>query len=137
MATRNITRVSLPRVLYKLPLLADAVIKQGEIVLRTTASGFVRQGAVVTGCVGIGIAMADVDNTGGAAGAKTVDVEQGVYLLDNIAGGNAVTNVNVGGSVYAADQNTVTAQSANRSPVGPCVGLGWSGEAGVLVRIES
>jgi len=137
MATRNITRVKLTRILYKLPLLANAVIKQGEVVLRVTASGFVRQGGVVTSCTGVGIAMADVDNTGGADGAKTVDVEQGEFLLDNVAGANAVAAINLGANVYSEDQNTVTAQSANRSPVGPALSLGWTGETGVVVRIES
>lgn len=136
MATRNAKRVRLSRILYNLPVLADAVIKIGEVVLRKTADGLCRQGGVVTGYTGIGIAMQDVDNTGGADGAKTIMVEQGEYLLDN-HGTNTVTAANLGASVYSEDQNTVGNAAANKSPVGPAIGLGWAGEPGVLVRIES
>lgn len=139
MATRNILRIVSTRTVSGLPLEANAVINPGEIVLRHTTTGNCRAGAAGLGAsyvaVGVHAGSTTVDNTGGAAGAKTVDVWQGVFLFDNSAT-NTITATKLTATCYCEDGNTVGTSNAN-SAVGPAIGLGYSSIPGVQVKIES
>lgn len=138
MASGDVTRVSHLRYVRGIPVKANAVIRKNDIVLTQDADGFAIPGAVVASCKGIGIAIDDVDNTGGASGDKTIDVEQGVFFLSN-HGTNTVTNINLAkmNSCYAEGVETVGNDSVNKSPVGKVVGLGWQNLSGVQVEIRS
>ena len=138
MANGDVTRVSHLRYLRNLPVAADAVIRRGDLVLATNAGGICKPGQAVGSCKGVGIAQQDVDNTGGADGDKTTDVEQGVFLLSN-SGTNTIAIADVGkkGTAYAEGVATVGNDSTGKSPVGAIVGLGWQNLAGVQVEIRS
>ena len=60
-----------------------------------------------------------VDNTGGAAGAKTVLVRRGVaFKWANAAGANKIAQAQVGAKAYATDDQTVTKTSNAATEVG-------------------
>lgn len=141
MSARNITVIRHSR-FVTVPLLANAVVRKGEIVFRVTASGFAKGLDIAAGSTGIGIAYTDADNTGGANGDKSITVEQGDFLLRN-AGTNTVVAKDVGGTCYGETAETSTVEGAvgndsvGKSPVGTVINIGYSGETGVVVRIES
>lgn len=63
----------------------------------------------------IGVAFESVDNTGGAAGAKSVRVlKRGTYVYN----GSGFSQSSVGQAMYALDDNTLTATSTNNQLVG-------------------
>lgn len=139
MALQNVHRVSHTRFLRNLGVKAATKINQGEIVLTQDADGFARPGAIVAATKVVGIAVSTVDNTAGLDGALTIDVEQGVFLLDN-HGVNAVVLADVAkkGTAFCEDANTVgNTNAGGQIAVGPIVGLGWENLPGVQVRIES
>lgn len=138
MASGDVTRVRHYRYVRSIPVKANAVIRKNDLVLTQDADGFAIPGAVVASCKGIGIAIEDVDNTGGASGAKTIDVEQGVFLLSN-HGTNTVAAVDVAkmNNCFAEGVEAVGNDSVNKSPVGKVVGLGWQNLSGVQVEIKS
>lgn len=55
----------------------------------------------------VGIARAQIDNTGGAAGAQQVPVARGCFQLANSAAGDAITLADVGNDCYVVDDQTV------------------------------
>lgn len=139
MAQQNYHRVSHTRYIRNLLVKGATTIKAGEIVLTQNADGLAIPGAIVANTKTIGIALATVDNSGGADGAKTIDVEQGVFLLDN-HGTNTVTIADVAkkNNAFVEDANTIGNASGGGQPTaGPIVGLGWENLSGVQVRIES
>lgn len=91
---------------------AATVIWQGAMVALKTASGstYAQAAATATGLAIVGVAAGTADNRTGVAGALPVDVETGVYLMNNDAG-DPVTAANVGAIVYATDDNTICATS--------------------------
>ncbi len=134
MAQRNIVARTIKRII-EVPLMANMVVEPGEIVIRTDATGFCRNTAAAS-CTGVGVATEAKDNTGGADGAKTVSVAQGEFLVDNHGTDTCVAK-DVGGLCYFKDANTVGNVAAGASPVGEVLNLGYTGETGVLVNIES
>lgn len=63
----------------------------------------------------IGVAFESVDNTGGAAGAKSVRVlKRGTYVYN----GSGFSQSSVGQAMYALDDNTLTTTSTNNQLVG-------------------
>jgi len=66
------------------PVAADAVIQIGGLVAINAAGNAVAAAAAVTGHV-TGRADDDVDNTGGAAGDKTITTRRGVFVCANSA----------------------------------------------------
>lgn len=56
-----------------------------------------------------GVAAKDVSNAGGAAGAKSGDVQPGAFFFDN---GDGITKANIGQIVYASDDHTVNKSDA-------------------------
>lgn len=142
MSARNITVIRHSRFVQGVPVKGTTTIRKGEIVYRITATGFAIPADVAAGRTGIGIAAEDVDNSAGADGAKTITVEQGDFLLKNAAA-NSVAAIHIGGSCYCETAETSTVEGAvgsdstGKSPVGTVLGLGYSGETGVQVRIES
>jgi hypothetical protein len=87
-------------------LAANAVIFYGTVIARNAAGNVVPASDTAALKV-LGIAQAAADNTGGAAGAKSVPYVTCVTAeLDNAAG--AIVQANKGGLCYAADDQSVT-----------------------------
>lgn len=136
-AATDTTCVRHDRFIEAVPMLANAVLRKGDIVLAVDASGFATS-APTAACHCIGIARENKDNTGGLDGAITVKVEQGVFLLKNVAGGNAVVAADLGKKAlaYAEDNQTVGHTAGALSPVGRIVGLNeFKSTAGVNLGV--
>lgn len=91
-----------------LPVAANAVIFQGAIVaVSTTAPGYATKGATSTTLRGVGVARNRADNTGGADGAKSVEVETGTWAFANSAAADLITRADIGAACYMVDDQTV------------------------------
>lgn len=112
-------------------LKANAKVYKGGLVA-VDATGYGIAGASAASLIVMGIAQATVDNTGGASGAVSVDVEVGDFKLDN-AGTNSVTITSVGSAIYMNDDHTVSTLSTSQSVAGKCVRLDADG--GIWVQL--
>jgi len=123
-------------------LLAAGLVSQGEIAVVNSA-GYVTKGSVTTGLVAIGLISETVDNSGGAAGDKSVTV----YTSKNRDGGvrawplanhgaDLCDQTSVGHDVFIASANAVakTDGSGTRSRAGKCWGFDRDGN--VLVEFD-
>lgn len=63
---------------------AGAVIYSGAILMRD-ANGYVLPGAPAAGLLGVGVAMSNVDNAGGADGDEIVEFRVGLHRFENAA----------------------------------------------------
>lgn len=89
-------------------------------------AGFLAPYTVATGLHPVGMAMATVDNTGGADGALSCDVREGEFLWDN-SGGDPVAAADTGKLVFGADDHTI-AKTNGGNTLSP---------AGVLSKVTS
>lgn len=111
---------------------ADALIYAGALVVMK--DGFAEPGFTGLGLVAVGRAEEQVDNTGGADGARRVKVKAGTFRFDSAASTDAITKADIGKVAYILDDHTVarTDGAGTRSPAGPI----WDVDAaGVWVRI--
>lgn len=92
----------------KVDLGAGKVVFAGGIVVTDTSTGYGCAGKTGTGLVARGIAQVSVDNTGGAAGAASVDVDNRPAWLD-ISGADPVSRANVDQPVFMVDDHTIAA----------------------------
>lgn len=91
--------------------------------------GYCRPGRTAAGLVYIGRFEQQVDNSGGAAGAKVVMVRRGkAFLFDNSTT-NAITQADLGQDCYIEDDQTV-AQSAG-------TGAGAKSKAGRIMGLDA
>lgn len=108
------------RIGSRLNMLAAAavIIYAGSLVARDAAGNAI-PGATAVGILGAGRAAETVDNALGLAGAKTVEVEKGVFRFDNLAA-DLVTIADIGNPCYIVDDQTVAATDggATRSIAG-------------------
>jgi hypothetical protein len=81
-------------------------IYAGALVMRS-ATGYATPGAAATGCVGLGRAAEQVDNTSGADGAKSVNIDRGIFRFANSAAGDAIADADIGKECYIVDDQTV------------------------------
>lgn len=95
------------------PVAAGVKIYQGALVV-LVAGGWASPGAAATGLIAVGRARCTVDNTGGANGAKSVEVDKGTFRWANDAA-NPIAQANVGGEAYVLDDNTVSLLGTGRS----------------------
>lgn len=95
------------------PVAAATVCWQGGMVALTNAgANSVAKPAVVDATLKIvGVASSTADNRLGGAGAARVDVERGVFLMNNSAT-DPVTLGDLLKNVYAEDDNTVSRTGA-------------------------
>lgn len=63
--------------LQSVPLLANAIVFKGGFVSLVVASGFAQAAGDDAGTIFVGVAEDNVDNTGGANGDKSVQVDMG------------------------------------------------------------
>lgn len=98
---------------------ANAVIHAGGIVVRNSG-GFAAPAGAALGLYALGIAQEPVNNTGGANGAKSIEVDAGTFLVANSAGADEVTAADTGTTCYLVDDQTVakTDGGGTRSPAG-------------------
>jgi len=117
---------------------ANTVIFPGALV-GLNSSGYAIPAALAATCIKIvgvytGVSGGPVsnlygqgtaDNTGGAANAFLVSVNQGAFNFNMGAGGDAMTIANIGATVYASDDNTVnlTDGAATRVSAGKLINV--------------
>lgn len=89
--------------LYEHPVGTAQKIYAGAIVMRN-ATGYAVKGVTATGQTPLGVAQEQVDNTSGADGAKTVKVRRGLFKFAQDA---TITRVDIGGTAYVVDDQTV------------------------------
>lgn len=95
---------------------ANTKIYGGSIVV--LEGGYAKPGRTATGLIAMGRATETVDNTGGAAGAKTITIERSAGMVEYLYAndtGTAVAQADVGGDCYILDDQTVTGDNTGRS----------------------
>ncbi|MFZ1680357.1 MAG: hypothetical protein WAT70_05000, partial [Rhizobiaceae bacterium] len=82
-------------------------------------------GATATTLTAAGRAEQRVDNSDGAAAAKSIRVRSGVFRWNNSAAGDAITAAEIGDECFIVDDNTVakTNGGATRSVAGKIVNV--------------
>lgn len=106
------------------PVAAAAKIYAGALVV-LDASGNAAPGSTATGLKPRGVALEQVDNSAGAAGAQTVHSRAGVFRFATAD----ITRANIGGTAYIVDDQTVAATdgTGTRSAAGTIVDVDASG----------
>ncbi|MBB4819244.1 hypothetical protein HNP29_002634 [Pseudomonas alcaligenes] len=99
---------------YSDPLAANARIYAGSIVC-LDASGNAVPGSTATTLKVRGLAQEQIDNTGGAAGAKRIETRRGVFQLANSASTDQITRAEIGSQCYIVDDQTVAKTSATNT----------------------
>ncbi len=92
--------------LVNMGVAAAKKIYAGAFVMRSP-TGYATPGATATGCVGIGRAESQEDNSSGSDGDLTIDVRKGTFRLGNSAGGDEITIADIGQDCYIVDDQTV------------------------------
>lgn len=114
--------------LIVVPVAADAVIGAGTMVA-ASATGYATPGDTATTLTYLGRAEEAVDNTGGAAGAKTVQVRRKKAFKWANSATDAVTQAELGKTCYIVDATTVakTNGTNTRSAAGTVIGVDADG----------
>lgn len=115
------------------PVATNVNIHQGSIV--SLASGYARPGRTSTTDIVVGIAVKPVDNTGGADGAKTVEVFQAVARFGNSSAGDLIAQADVGAACYVVDDQTVAKTNGTNTRVAAGIILAVDTD-GVWVRVK-
>lgn len=105
--------------------LAAAVAVLGGVLVALNLSGYAGMAGAsgfTTGCIIVGRAEDDCDNTAGAAGAKSVEVARGTFKFANSSSTDAITLADVGRPCYAADNQTL-ARTAGSGGTRPYAGI--------------
>lgn len=98
------------------PVAASTTIYKGSLVMLD--AGFAKPAATAASKKVIGRAKATVVNSG-AAGAASIEVEEGIFKWAN-DGGDAVVAADVGATVYATDDQTVSRTATGKTAAGIC-----------------
>ena len=133
-ANRNLQEVA-PGRRRALPMAAAAKVFQGTIAV-IDASGNCNKGITSTAVRAMGVFAQPYDNTAGAAGAITAEVDRGIFgPFANSSAGDLIGAADVGADCYIVDDQTVakTSGSSTRSIAGKV----WSVDAsGVYVEFR-
>lgn len=110
-------------------------IPMGALVSVVSGTGLAINAATATTHLVLGVAAVRCDNSAGAASAKKVSVQCGIFEFTNSTAGDAITVASVGLGCYVVDNDTValTSGTSTRSKAGIIVGVTSAG--GVLVRV--
>lgn len=125
----------------RFPVAANTAIWEGGMVaLSGSGANAVAVAASASAALKVvGVAQADANNLGGAAGALTVDVKVGTFLMNNSAT-DPVALGDASAAVYAEDDNTVskTGAPASGAATQPQAGTLWAIDAsgGIWVRFN-
>lgn len=120
-----------------LPMKAATKIFNGAMVGIDSSGNAMPAGLLAGGTVRVlGVADAEVDNSSGAAAAKSVPVRRGAFVFKNSSAGDQITKAEVGSAVYCVDDQTVakTNGTSTRAFAGICVGLDDNG-TDVIVEV--
>lgn len=111
--------------LFNFPVATAVKIYSGSIVM-LNAAGYATKGATAVGQICVGRAEDQVDNTGGADGAKAIDVRAGTFKFAN---SGDITIAEIGDTGYIVDDQTVakTDDAGTRSAAGKIVGVDADG----------
>jgi|GEM_PF-237427 len=103
---------------FSYPVKSAKKIYAGALVV--LSGGYAQPGAAGVGLRSVGVAKRLADNTAGNDGDIAVEVEEGIFLFENSAGGDQITLAEVGQSCYAVDDQTVakTSNGGTRSVAG-------------------
>jgi len=115
--------------LRSLQVEADVQVYKGAL-LGLTSGGYVRP--LIAGDLFVGIAYEEMDNSGGAAGDKSVRI----YTLGDF--GHSLSGAdesNIGDAVYASADDTLTFTSTANSYVGYAIDVPTSGE--IILRLDT
>lgn len=114
--------------LVNVPVATNTKIYAGALVA-LNASGYATPGAVAATLTYLGRAEEQVDNTGGANGAKTVNVRRKKAFKWKNHGADAIVQADLGKTCFIVDDETVakTDGTATRSAAGKVVGLDSDG----------
>lgn len=112
--------------LIPVPVAANAKIYAGALVV-ANATGYAAPGSAATTLTYLGRAESSVDNTGGADGAKTVQVRRRKAFKWKNSGADAVTQAELGKSCYIVDDETVAKTN----------GTGTRSVAGTVVQLDA
>lgn len=117
---------------------AGAVIKARDMVV-ISATGYAGPGiapAVGQGTLFVaGSAIADVDNTGGADGDKTVTVEHSLGERAFLFAPASLTIADISKPVYVLTRNTLTTTSTNAATAGKLQGVEDDGRVRVILPL--
>lgn len=110
--------------LVAVPIAANVKVYAGGLTA-ANSTGYATPGAAAATLTYLGRAEETVDNTGGAAGAKTVLVRRGKAFKYKNSGADAVTQAEFGKTCYIVDDETVakTDGAGARSAAGKVVGV--------------
>ena len=119
--------------LRSFPVAAATQIYKGSLVALNASDELV-PGAVSTTLTAVGVALQNVDNTGGAAGDLRCEVSTAPAGYDSGTAGDAIDGDDIGATVYIIDDQTVglTDGGATRSVAGTVFDIGDAGEVFVL-----
>lgn len=114
--------------IFSRAMAANAVVHLGALVC-LSATGYATPGAVATTLIADGVSREYMDNTGGADGAKRVQVKKGTFPFKNSAAGDAITIAEIGDNCFIVDDQTVakTNGGATRSVAGKIVDVDAQG----------
>lgn len=133
-AARNTKEYSIDAVpkQYVYPVKGTTKILQGGLV--GLLAGFLVPASANSAIKVIGRAQKTVDNTAGADGALTCEVQRGAFFYDSGTAADAITAANVGFDCYAIDDHTVglTDSLGTRPRAGKIVG--FDSTLGVIVE---
>ena len=96
------------------PIAAAVKCYAGTIAARD-ANGRLTKGATATTLRGVGVFVADYDNTSGAAGAFNAEARVGIFAFANSASGDAITKADIGADCYIVDDQTVAKTHATNT----------------------
>lgn len=100
--------------LIAVPVATNVKIYAGALVV-ANSGGYAAPGSVATTLTYLGRAEEQVDNTGGANGAKTVLVRRGTAFKFKNSGADAVTQASLGKVCYVVDDETVAATNGGNT----------------------
>jgi hypothetical protein len=110
--------------LFTDPVKAAVDIFEGAMVVLD--AGFAAPGRTAVGLKARGICSTSALNAGGAAGALNVNINAGIFALNN---DGSVARTHIGGTAYIVDDQTVAATDGGgtRSPAGPIIDVNDDG----------
>ncbi len=100
--------------LFSRQVAANVKIFEGTLVC-LSPTGFAQPGATSATLKADGRANTTVDNTGGANGAKLIDVEKGTFQFANSAAADLITIADISANAFVVDDQTVAKTNAGNT----------------------
>ena len=110
--------------LIVVPVKAATKVFLGSIAVAD--AGFAAPGRTAAGLKALGRASQTVDNTAGAAGALSVEIERGTFLFENSAT-DPLAQADLFADCYIEDDQTVAKTAAGKSRAGKLIAFDVNG----------